>query len=111
MKNTKYLMITINDDDAPEYIDLLAGTIEPLLGKMRTRPADYADIYYLKPAIASIINGFYMLRSAEADETPHNKIAYFEEALWIWFADEVPKCGERSSIYIPLTKRGKTVIV
>ena len=109
----KYLMINLGDTDFNSYIDIVAKAVESMLDWTHFKPKDYEDLRCLKHAIANIWNGFYMMSTLARGEREQNKIAYFEEALWLDIVNftDIPESGDRTAIYIPLFKCAETIIV
>ena len=110
----KYLSISIHDNDFMNYAEIMMESIQYMFRFYDFYPNTEEDLNKLKPAIANLWNGFYMVNVAsdkrkERDET---KLDMFMKNIDLEIVDftDIPEWDNYETMYIPLFKDGECII-
>lgn len=110
--DAKYLRVTIHDNDYMCLAESIMESIQYMFRFFVFYPTTEEDLNRLKPAIANLWNGFYMVDKVCRQTKADNRLDMFMELLDLEIVDftDIPKWDNYESMYIPLFKDGECII-
>lgn len=105
----KYLKVTIHDNDFIYYANTMMAAIKELFELYHFYPETEEDLERLKPGIAHMWNGFYMISDCRTGhEIPHDYIDMFMRDLKLSIVEDkdIPGWANSEEMYIPLFEHG-----